>query len=448
MREDRMGFSAGLFAERRARVRKALAGGILILPPAPVLRRPGGTEYVYRPSSELFYLTGSVDPGTVAVLRDCDEEGFVLFVPRPDPEVELWSGPRMGPAEAKEVLGPDAVFPLEELEDRLPPMLRAHRRVYFRLGEDERLEALVLQGLRWARARGARMGRGPRSVEDPGEILDPLRLVKDPEELQRIRRAAGITVSAFQEAMTSTRPGMGEWELEALLEARFRREGGLGPAFPTIAGSGGNGCVLHYVDNAHRLEAGELVLLDGGAEVDLYAGDVTRTFPVAGRFSDAQRDVYEVVLRGRDAALSAVGPGSTIEAVHRAAVLEMLEGLIGLGLVKGDPLQLLEEKAHEVFFPHRTSHWLGLDVHDVGDYVVGSRGRPLEPGMVFTVEPGLYFPRGDFESEHPYGGLGVRIEDDILVTEAGFENLTGSLPTHPAEVEALVGSGPGEESSG
>jgi Xaa-Pro aminopeptidase len=428
------------FSHRRIRVQGAMNDGLLILPAAPILKRTRDMELRYRPDSEFYYLTGSPEPGMVAVLGSPGGSGYVLFVPRRDPAVELWSGPRLGPEEAQEMFGADAVYPIDEMEERLPEMLRAHRRVFFRLGQSPRIEKLVLDALVWARAGGARSGTGPRSVEDPGALLDDLRLVKDPDELTLIRQATRLTVDAFSAAIAGTRPGMGEWEVEAELESAFRKGGAAAPAFPTIVGSGNNGCTLHYVKNGSRIGDQDLVLLDGGAEVGLYAGDVTRTYPAGGRFAPPQLDVYSVVLGAQKAAISRVGPGRRIEEVHEAALEALTAGLIELGVLKGRVGELLEMKAYEAYFPHRTSHWLGLDVHDVGDYRTNSGSRVLEPGMVLTVEPGLYFPTGPGEHPSHLGGMGVRIEDDLLVTETGYENLTEALPVDPPELEALVGS--------
>ncbi|MFH1762719.1 MAG: aminopeptidase P N-terminal domain-containing protein [Gemmatimonadota bacterium] len=436
-----LGFSPEAFVQRRTRVGQMLGKGALILPAAPVSHRSRDTQHRYRPDSELFYLTGCTDPGVVAVLRDTENESFILFVPRRDPRAEVWSGARMGPEEALERFGADAVFALEEMEEHLPGLLKPSRRIFFRLGVHPRLEAQVVSALRWARSRGTRTGEGPRAVEDPGELLDGLRLVKEPEEISRIRKATSLTVAAFRETLGATEPGMGEWQVEAILESAFRRGGASGPAFPTIVGSGENGCVLHYVDNKATIDGDGLVLLDGGAEVDLYAGDVTRTFPGGGRFSARQLEVYEVVLRAHQSAISRVGPGFTMAQVNDAALEELTKGLVGLGVLTGDVGDLMARKTYEPYFPHKISHWLGLDVHDAGDYASEKGSRLLEPGMVLTIEPGLYFPSGADTPSHPYRGIGVRIEDDLIVTEDGAENLTESLPVAPGELEALVGAG-------
>lgn len=441
MTERIRGFSKETFARRRGRALEHLGGSVMILSSSPPLYRSRDTEHRYRPDSELFYLTGCTQPGVVAVLSGGEAESpFLLFVPQRDLKAERWSGPNLGPEAAREWFQADAAFPSEELDERLPTLLRRPRRIFFRLGEHSRLEHLVVGSLRAARARGARKGEGPRIVEDPGQILDELRLLKDPEELAKIRQATSLTVAAFRDAMVATRPGMGEWEVESLLESAFRRDGAAGPAFPTIVGSGGNACTLHYSANEHTLEEGELVLLDGGAEVDLYAGDVTRTYPVGGRFHPHQKRVYEVVLEARRAVVEVLCPGSSMAQLHDAAIRVLTEGLVELGILSGRVDDLLEEKAHERYFPHQTSHWLGLDVHDVGDYSSAGTSRVLEEGMVLTVEPGLYFPVNAKEEPGPFTGIGIRIEDDFLVTESGSENLTGSLPVSVDEVEGLMGT--------
>ncbi len=269
-----------------------------------------------------------------------------------------------------------------------------------------------------------------------------MRLVKDAEEVDRMRRAASVTVDALHDLGSAIRPGVGEWELEAVLDSGFRMRGAWGPAYPTIVGSGPNACVLHYVSNERTVEEGDLVLVDAGAELDLYAADITRTFPASGQFSDAQRSIYEVVLRANRRAVQAVRPGTTVAQVHREARDELIEGLLELGILEGARDDILEDESYKPFFPHQTSHWLGLDVHDVGDYATGGVSRVLESGMILTVEPGLYFPMG---TEDPNGvpddylDIGVRIEDDVLVTSEGHEVLTSSLPAGIEEIEALVG---------
>jgi Xaa-Pro aminopeptidase len=397
-------------------------------------------ERPYHPDRELFYLTGATEPETVAVLAGGDEPALHLFVRERDPHDELWRGARLGPEAAAERFEPDACHPLAELTARLPDLLRAADRIFFRLGQHGDIERYVLEALAFARGRGARSGAGPRAVVDPGEILDDLRLIKDSHELELVRRAAEVTVEGHRAAATKIAPGEGEWAVEAMLLAAFRGAGGRGAGFEPIVGSGANGCVLHYVENTSTIGKDALVLVDAGAEVGFYNGDVTRTYPASGRFHGAQRDVYQIVERARAAAVAAVKPGCRVTGVHDAATRVLVEGLIGLRVLEGDVDELVAAEAHKPFYPHQTSHWLGLDVHDPGDYARRGVSRDFAPGMVLTVEPGLYF-RSDHESTPPrLAGIGVRIEDDVVVTKRGHEVLTEALPTAMEEIEALVRS--------
>jgi Xaa-Pro aminopeptidase len=437
------GFPPETFQRRRERALAALGDGVLLLPAAPLRFKSRDTEHPYRPDSELYYLTGLTEPDLVAVLRGGESGGLTLFARERDPELELWSGERLGPERVAELTGAEAVHPLAALEEELPGLITGPLDLHYRMGADPRTDRLVLDALARGRARGARRGTGPRALVDPGEVLDDLRLIKDEHELARLRRAASITVDAFRAALAATTPGMGEWELQAVLDGGFRRSGGDGPGYETIVGGGKRACVLHYVENRCRVAATDLVLIDAGAALGLYHADITRTWPVGGRFGGEQRAVYEVVESARTAAMATVRPGTTIAAVHEAAVAVMVAGLLELGVLEGDPAALAAEDKHKPFYPHQTSHWLGLDVHDVGDYARGGQSRVLEPGMVFTIEPGLYFrpgiegaPSGRFE------GIGVRIEDDVLVTSAGCENLTGALPTGADQIAELVGRAP------
>ncbi|MEX2530463.1 MAG: aminopeptidase P N-terminal domain-containing protein [Gemmatimonadota bacterium] len=424
------------YAERRKRVLEELGADAMVLPGAPVLHRSRDSELPYRPDSELHYLTGFSEPGALLVLRGfADERRSLLFTLPHDPEAELWTGPRLGPEGAAESLGLDAGLSNEQLSVELPGLLEGARRVHFRLGAHPAVEPLIVRALRTARVRGARTGTGPRAVVDPGEILDEFRLRKDEHELALLRQAAAVSVQGFREGIAAVAPGRGEWEVQAALEGSFLRQGASGPGFATIVGAGANACTLHYVANADRIAAGELVLIDGGAEVGMYGGDITRTVPSDGTFGLDHRAVYEVVEAARAAAVATVRPGASIADVHGAAVKVIVAGLVEFGILSGAVDELVEEEAHKHYFPHRTSHWLGMDTHDPGDYSRGGSSRTLEPGMVLTVEPGLYFPRG---SEH-FPGIGVRIEDDVLVTAEGAEVLTADLPTAPDEIADLVG---------
>lgn len=431
---------AQLFARRRAAVLHALDGGVMVLPAASPRFRSRDTEYRYRPDSELYYLSGATEPGTVAVLTGGDDPRFVLFVHDRDSEAELWAGPRLGPDAAEERFGADAAYSLTELETRLPAFLKGGDRIHFRLGGSGQIHRLVLAALEQARARGARKGSGPRGVLDPGEILDPLRILKDEHEIERIRAACSVSEAGHRAAMAAVAPGVGEWVVEAEVNAAFRRAGAAGPGFDTIVGSGANGCVLHYAANGGTMREGDLVLVDAGAEVDLYNGDITRTMPASGRFTPQQRAVYDVVEAARTAAIAVVRPGVPMSDVHDAAVSVLIEGLLSMGVIRGDAEEARAGAAQRSFFPHQTSHWLGLDVHDPGDYAKAGVSRLLEPGMVFTVEPGLYFS-GEGEDASAFQGIGVRIEDDVLVTEDGHENLTDHLPTSAEDMERLVAEG-------
>ena len=435
-------FPARTFQDRRERALERLGHAAMVLPASPVRFSSRDTEYRYRPDSELYYLTGLTEPGSVAVLRGhADEDRFVIFTRPNDEEAELWQGPRLGPDAARERTGADAAFRLGEIEERLPPLLKGADHVHFRLGSGSDCEGLVVRALAESRARGARRGEGPWGVIDPGTVLDDMRLRKDADEITRMRTAAEITSRAHRVAMGMAHPGRGEWEVEAALEAAFRSSGADGPAFGTIVGSGRNACVLHYVENVDRLRSGDLTLIDAGAAVGLYAGDVTRTFPVSARFSAPQRVVYDIVESARAAAVEAIEPGASVAGVQEAAVRVLVEGLVAAGVLEGDPEELRASDAYKPYFPHRVSHWLGLDVHDPGDYAKGDESRILEAGMVLTVEPGLYFGEGVTGGAEAFGGIGVRIEDDVLVTDEGYEVLSQGVPTEPAKIEELVGSG-------
>ena len=431
------GTPAAVFAARRAAVMERLGKGVMVLPAAPLQRRSHDTERRYRPDSELFYVSGMTEPDSVAVLVGAPEPRFVIFVPERDDDAELWAGPRLGPEAAAEQYGADQAHGIGTLGERLPLLLREADELHVRLGRNDAVQRMALDALAWARARGSRRGVGPRRLSDPGRILDDLRMIKDDHEIARIRAAADVTVHGHRAAVKAARPGVGEWAVEAAVNAAFRERGGDGPGFPTIVGAGGNACVLHYVRNDTLIRDGDLVLVDAGAEVALYQGDVTRTLPASGRFAPEQRAVYEIVRAALHAAVEAAAPGVATDQVHDAAVRVLVEGLVSLEVLRGDPQELVAEGAHKLWFPHQTSHWLGIDVHDPGDYARAGVSRVLEPGMVLTVEPGLYFRRGAGH-DASFDGIGVRLEDDVLITEGGAENLTAALPTDPDVVESAV----------
>ena len=414
---------------RRDTILSRLAGGSMVLPAAPVQFMGGDSEYRYRPDSELLYATGWAAPNCVAVLRGfADEERFVLFVPERDAKAELWMGPRADPQEVKERFGADVVHPLRELAERGPGLIAGGDTIYYRLGASAGCDGVVREALRSGRLRRARKGAGAHVLADPGAVLDGMRVRKDEAEIARMREAARITVAAFRDALPGVRPGAGEWEVEAALESGFRRRGAGGPAFATIVAAGANACTLHYSANGSRIGPDDLVLVDAGAEFGWYAADITRTVPASGRLDGARREAHQVVRRARRAAVAACGPGGMVEDVHQEASRVIAEGLVGMGVVAGRAEEVLAEKRHQAFYPHQTSHWLGLDTHDPGLYRDGDGPVRFKPGMVFTVEPGLYFAPGSCPRVPELEGTGIRIEDDVLITRDGAEVLTEGMP--------------------
>jgi Xaa-Pro aminopeptidase len=429
------------FTLRRQRVMDAIGpNAAMIVAAAPELRVGADTELRYVVDPDLFYLTGYTEPEAIAVLRPAAPEKFTMFVRPRDRARETWTGVRGGVEAAVEVFGADQACPIGELRDRLPKLLADLDAVHVgypsqRPEVDELIAALLVAG----RRSRPRTGRGPGMIIDPILVLSRMRQIKDDIEIAAMRSAADLTVDAFGDAARTIRPGAGEWQVEAAIDAAFRGRGATGPSFPTIAASASNATVLHHVSNDRVMAAGDLLLLDAGARLNMYCADITRTFPVGGRFEGRTRDVYDIVLAAHDAAIDATAPGATIPDVHLAALRILVRGMVDLGLLNGDVATLIAEETQlAAYYPHRTSHWLGLDVHDVGDYVAGGAPIPLEPGMVFTIEPGLYIP-SDAEAPGELRGIGVRIEDDVLVTAAGHDVLTGALPVLPDEVAAMVG---------
>jgi Xaa-Pro aminopeptidase len=429
------------FENRRTAVCERIGEGVIVLPAAPTQRSSRDTERPYCPDRELYYLTGVTEPSSVGVLVG-PQAKLVLFVREKDLEAELWAGPRLGPEEAGDRFGADECYPLAELGTRLPEILSASDRIYYRPGYDRLTDRLVRETLEQARSRGSRRGTGPRGVLDPGVVLDELRLVKDESELTIIRRACEISVIGHRAGAGVVEAEAGEWVVEAAVDHAFRAAGASGAGFDTIVVGGPNGCVLHYVDNRDTLRKGALVLIDAGAEFGLYHGDITRTYPVSGTFSSSQRDAYDLVDAAREAGIDVARAGNEIADIHRAATQVLVRGLVDLRVLSGRPEDLVAEGAHKPFFPHQTSHWLGLDVHDPGDYATGGVSRMLEPGMVCTVEPGLYFRPALCEgAAEAFAGIGIRIEDDVAITQDGCEVLTRALPTTADEIEALAGAG-------
>ncbi len=430
-----------VYAQRRARVLEQLGtNAALVVAASPELVVGADTELRYVVDPDLYYLTGYTEPDAVAVLCPSHDAPFTLFVRPRDADRERWTGARGGVEAATEQFGADAGLPATELAARLPDLLQRVDLVHARLayGRPD-VDAAVLEALRRGRRARARKGKGAHAIVDPGTLLDDMRLIKDETELACLRRAAETSIEVFREASAVIGEGAGEWQIEATIDGGFRVRGATGPAFPTIVASGPNAGVLHHIANDRTMRAGELVLIDAGARQDMYCADISRTFPVSGTFSAEQRALYEIVLAAHDAAIAAVRPGATIDDVHDAALRVLVDGLIALSFLTGSAEALIEEgDAVRAFFPHKTSHWLGLDVHDVGTYVVDGRPRTLAPGMVLTIEPGLYVPADADGGPVALRGTGIRIEDDVLVTAGGREVLTAGLPCGVGEVEGLV----------
>jgi Xaa-Pro aminopeptidase len=406
---------------------------------AGLATRSRDTQFPFRQDSDFLYLTGFDHPGALAVLRTDGGPEYTLYVEPRDRELEIWNGYRPGVEGARRDYEADEAHPREGFLGHVPELLRKARRLYHVLGRDPAIDACVLGTLEGLRLR-SRQGVEPADViADPRSIVHGMRLFKEPRELDVLRRAAAISAEAHEAAARLAVPGAFEYELEAALLHTFRRRGASGPAYSPIVGSGANATVLHYVRNDQKLAESDLVLIDAGCELEGYASDVTRTYPVGGRFAGPARALYEVVLAAQAAALERCRPGATLPEVHDTAVRRLVEGLLELGLLEGDVQELIAREAYRAYYMHSTSHWLGLDVHDVGSYRVAGEPRRLEPGLVFTVEPGLYVSKDDEKADARFRGIGVRIEDDVVITEGGHENLTAAIPKLPEELEALAG---------
>jgi Xaa-Pro aminopeptidase len=430
-----------IYGERRDEFAHRIGEAVAVLPAARHAVRNADAEYEYRQSSDFHYLSGFGEPEAVLVISPRHQsERDVLFVRPRDRLKEIWTGKRAGVEGAVGEFGMDAAYPIDELPERLADYLTGVATVYYGVGSDETMDRAVFAAVREARRRARRGGAAPAAFIEPGTLLHEMRLFKSPDELALMRRAAAASVAGYEAGMRATRPDLFEHELEAIIEYGYRRAGALEVAYPSIVASGSNATILHYNTNRDRLRDGTLVLVDSGAEVELYASDVTRTWPVNGSFSAEQRALYEIVLRAQLAAIDEVRPGRSFEAYHEAAVRVLAQGLIDVGLIAGTLDEVLESGKVQDFYPHRTGHYLGLDVHDVGAYTNPDGSyRPLEAGMVMTVEPGLYV-QPDLDVDARWKGIGVRIEDDILCTAGDPENLTAAIPKTVEALEAIVGS--------
>ena len=427
------------FKRRRKQLMRMMGNNaIAIVPAAPVRLRNNDVEYPYRQDSDFLYLTGFTEPEAVLVLVPGRAHGeSILFCRERDPEMETWHGRRAGQEGAVEQYGADDAFPIDDIDDILPGLLEDRKAVYYTIGKDTQFDQQLMDWVNHLRKQARSGAHPPHEFINLDYLLHDMRLYKSRSEMRLMRHAAKITVAAHKRAMQTCKPGMYEYEIEAEYLHKFR-QANAEPAYSSIVGGGENGCILHYVENNAELNEGDLVLIDAGAEYGGYASDVTRTFPINGHFSKPQRALYDVVLAAQKAAIKKIKPGNHWNDPHNAAVRVLTKGLIELGLLKGTLTKLIKADAYRKFYMHRTGHWLGLDVHDVGDYKIDGHWRLLEPGMVMTVEPGLYIAPDAKGVQKRWKGIGIRIEDDVLVTKDGHEVLTAAITNDPDEIEALM----------
>ncbi|MGJ3251331.1 MAG: aminopeptidase P N-terminal domain-containing protein [Elainellaceae cyanobacterium] len=430
------------YRQRREQFMAKIGHGTAVFPSAVVSVMHRDVDYNFRQESDLYYLTGLNEPEAVAVLAPHhDEHRFVLFVRPNDPERETWSGRRIGVEKAKEFFEADEVYPIHELDEKLPQYLEKADRIYYHFGRDRTFNDTLLKHWQRLMATYPKRGMGPIAVEDPGPILHAMRQIKSPTELEMMRKAAAISVEAHLRAMEFARPGRYEYEVQAEIEHIFRLRGGMGFAYPTIVASGDNACILHYTENHHQLHDGDLLLIDAGCACDYYNADITRTFPVNGKFTAEQQAIYEIVLEAQRQAIAQAQPSTPYSQIHETAVKVIVDGLLDLGLLQGDADEIIKEEKYKPFYMHRTGHWLGLDVHDVGVYQHGETAHLLEQNQVFTVEPGIYISptiqpaEGQPEVDARWRGIGIRIEDDVVITADGHDILTAGVPKDIADLE-------------
>ncbi len=418
-----------------------LKDGIVVLTTSPHQSRNGDVFFQFRPDSDFYYLTHFPEPEAIAVIIPGRPEGeFLIFCREKDPFKEQWDGHRIGLHGACDQYGADEAFPIDEFENKLPELLDNKDKVYTMMGRYPDFDLDLLNCISEVRSKKRSGMNAPGEFADLRHILHEMRVFKSKEEVKLMQKAGGIAAAGHQQAMRATKPGMFEYQVQAELEYEFRRGGSEWPAYPSIVAGGKNGCVLHYIENNSILNDGDLLLIDAGAEFDCYASDITRTFPVNGRFSGEQKALYDVVLNAQKASIKKVHPDATLIEYHDAAVEVLTEGLVDLGILHGEINELIEANAYHPFYMHRTGHWLGMDVHDVGDYKIDDEWRILEPGMVLTVEPGLYIsPSNNIDPK--WHNMAIRIEDDILVTKTGNENLSNGAPKEVSDIEHLMASG-------
>lgn len=418
---------------------------VAIIPAAHEATRSYDTEFKFHQDPDFYYLTGFPEPDAIAVIAPANKKApFTLFVRPRDPLMETWYGRREGTEGAVKNYGADKAFSIEKFESELAKMLNGNEKLYYRFGVDQKLDQVILQYLSGQRFRRLKSAYPPHTIIDPTVILGEMRLHKTPEEVELMQKSADIACEAHVLAMKKCKPGMNEFEIEAIIENHFRMSGAGGVAYNSIIGGGENATILHYVENNAPLKDGDLLLIDAGAEYKGYASDITRTFPVNGKFTKPQRDVYDVVLEVQEACIEATKTGNTVKSRQELSIELLTEGMKKLGLLKGKTQDLIKKKTFMKYYMHGVGHYIGLDVHDAGRYFTeqqAKNSRPFAPGMVLTVEPGLYIPPDDKTAPAKYRGIGIRIEDDVLVTENGNVNLTAKVPKDADEIEELMNKG-------
>ena len=428
-----------MYETRRTAFMEKIAGGVAIFPSALQAMRTHSTEYRYRQDANFYYLTGFEEPEAVCVIApDHPEHQYVLFVRPRAPEQEVWTGKRAGVEGAKEHFGADEAYPIEEFDEKISEYIGTSDQIYYGFGADDAFNRKVVELLKGYRRHRLREGTGPTTLVDPTDLLAEMRLVKDETELGRIRKAVDISVEAHTAAMQTVRPGMYEYELESLIDSIYRKNGGTGPAFLTIVAKGVNATTLHYTTNDCLIEDGDLVLIDAGCEYQYYCGDITRTFPANGKFTDVQRTIYQSVLEVQCEIIESIRPGVSIGDPAQKAVEMLTEAMLELGLLVGEKEKIIEEQEYRKFYMHSVGHMLGVEVHDVAKTREGEEYKTFQPGMVMTVEPGLYIDPGSEDVPPEFLGMGVRIEDNILVTESGCEVLTAGVPKTIDEIEKVM----------
>jgi Xaa-Pro aminopeptidase len=430
----------GFFAARREKLMTAHPGAVFIFPANEEALRNPDVHYLFRQESNFFYLSGFEEAESFLVLAPAKSSGthrMILFVRRRDPLKEMWEGERYGVEGAMKVFGAHEAYPIDEFDRKLPELLQGCEKVFYRLGHHEKNDRQVMASLETHRKSLGRSGKALPPIADPSEVLGEMRLFKSAEEADRMRKACQITALAHKAAMKEVRPGMNEFEIDAFLDYQFKKNGCQRLAYPGIVAGGKNAACLHYRFNNEPLKDGELLLIDAGGEYDYYGADITRTFPIGKSFTKAQARAYELVLKAQKEAIQMSKPGAKLPDIHRHCIDVITEGCLSMGLLKGNKDELIRTDGFKRFFPHGTSHWLGMDVHDVGLYTKNGSPRLLEPGMVFTVEPGFYVQPADAEMAGEYKGIGIRIEDDVLITATGCEVMTKDVPKEISEIEAL-----------